>query len=224
MYFAARRKQRREQTVADEDIFRERMSVLRMHMVAVITEKLLRLCLVERHYLTRPALCIPQESAWACIVQSANDMAYLEVTSLTLAAFHILHDSFGPCLQRHWDSLKDHKQGRKRKMDTWCVLGMTLAWFHRPYEITDLALIFGQVPACVTRYLQQGKNALLTFLPSLPLARITWPSPKKMQRHADRVRRVQASLTGCFGFVDGLNIAIQEPSDPDEQTAYYNGV
>ena len=36
MYFAARRKRRREQTVADEDIFRERMSVLRMHMAAVI--------------------------------------------------------------------------------------------------------------------------------------------------------------------------------------------
>jgi len=225
MYAVVRGKRRRDEAVLQETVLRERVAFVHMQMAAAITEKLLRLALVERHYLTRPALCRPEDSAWACIVQSGNDMAYLEVTALTLRAFEILHDSFGPCLEQHWNALRatGKPQGRKRKMTTWCVLGMTLAWFHRPYECSDLALIFGQVPACVTRYLQEGKNTLLSILPTMRLARIAWPSPTKMARHASRIQRVQPSLPGCFGFVDGLNIAIQDPSEPEEQTAYYNG-
>ena len=224
IHYAVQRKRKREQAYAD-GILDDCIASLRVRIAAAITEQLLRRALRERHYLTRPSLNKPEESAWLCIEASGNDMAYLEVTSLTVRAFTILHDEFGPCLQGHWDSLrsKSSVKGRKRSMTTWSVLGITLAWFHQPYEITDLALIFGQVPACVSSYVRDGKNALLTILPRMRLARITWPSPRQMARHAARVQLAQPSLPGCFGFVDGLNIAIQDPSDPEEQTAYYNG-
>ena len=81
MYAVVRGKRRRDEAVLQETVLRERVAFVHMQMAAAITEKLLRLALVERHYLTRPALCRPEDSAWACIVQSGNDMSYLEVTA-----------------------------------------------------------------------------------------------------------------------------------------------
>jgi hypothetical protein len=54
------------------------------------------------------------------------------------------------------------------------------------------------------------------------MARVKWPSPGRMEILAAKIQHSQPHLKGCFGFVDGLNIAIQNPRDEVAQNAYYN--
>lgn len=73
------------------------------------------------------------------------------------------------------------------------------------------------------RYLWDGLHVLSVVLVSMEEGQVRWPSEEEMHQWAAMVERRQPALKGCWGFVDGLNIAIQEPSDPLIQNAYYNG-
>ncbi|KAE8237018.1 hypothetical protein A4X13_0g8948 [Tilletia indica] len=52
---------------------------------------------------------------------------------------------------------------------------------------------------------------------------IKWPTAAVMTDMAAAVRAREPLLKGVFGFVDGLNLRIYQPSNLDEQNAYYNG-
>ncbi|CAD6939796.1 unnamed protein product [Tilletia laevis] len=52
---------------------------------------------------------------------------------------------------------------------------------------------------------------------------IKWPTAAIMADMAAAVRAREPLLEGVFGFVDGLNLRIYQPSNLDEQNAYYNG-
>lgn len=73
------------------------------------------------------------------------------------------------------------------------------------------------------RYLWDGLHVLSVVLASMEESQVRWPSEEEISQWAEMVQRTQPALKGCWGFVDGLNIAIQEPSDPLLQNAYYNG-
>lgn len=108
-------------------------------------------------------------------------------------------------------------------MGTYDVLGLVLAYMHSSMTQNWLCQLFAVTPSTLNRYLLDGKTALLCTLKSLRLARVKWPSARHKALLAARVQRAQPALKGCFGFVDGLNLRIHEPSDPLVQNAYYNG-
>jgi len=108
-------------------------------------------------------------------------------------------------------------------MDTKDTLGIALAYMHLVAMGATFQLIFGQPPATLSRYLADGLCILEVVLARMPEARIAWPTHEEMQEWAALVERWQPALKGCFAFVDGLNLKINEPSDPLEQNAYYNG-
>lgn len=179
----------------------------------------------NRHYLTRHVLSADEDSAWRKLCDSKDDMAYLELTGLTYISFKRLYKEFAPLLIRMWSVRKKRRgetRGRKRVMKPWDVLALTLAYMHLVSGGTSLRLIFAKTPATLSRYLADGLCALLTVLQHCKEGLILWPNEQEMKEWAALVQRRQPKLQGCFGFVDGLNLRIEEPADPKEQNAYYN--
>lgn len=52
---------------------------------------------------------------------------------------------------------------------------------------------------------------------------IIFPTTVEMCIYSDLVHQRQPLLDGVFGFVDGLNLKVEESGDPDIQNAFYNG-
>lgn len=180
----------------------------------------------NRHYLTRKVLSDQAHAAWKKLKHSKDDMAYLEVTGLTYQSFKDLHREFAPLLNQLWSTRKKNPRetrGRKRKMKAWDVLGLTLAFMHMLANGIPLRLIFAQPPSTLSRNLADGMCVLLVVIRRIPQGKILWPSEKQMHDWAELVERRQPKLQGCFAFVDGLNLKIEDPADPCEQNAYYNG-
>ena len=183
-----------------------------------------------RHKFTRAELPAPDKSSWKYVVSAGLDSGYLEMTALTVGSFRKLHDEFAPRMTAHWDSNRVNEggprvsqRGRPRLCSTWDALGLVLCYFHQMDLQGSLGQKFGFTPSATNRYLNAGREVLLQTLRHMPDATIKWPRRHEMERHARRISRAQPHLTGCFGFVDGLNIAIENPADPIEQNAYYNG-
>jgi len=178
----------------------------------------------ERHYLTRPVLPKPQECPWACVLRSRNDMAFLEFTGLTWASFRYLWEHFDPVMLGIWSSRKKpgEKRGRKRTMRTIDVLGGCLMHLHMFIRYAGLCALLSQTPGTLSVYISEGLVVLLCVLKELPESRISWPSREEMEECASLISARQPHLPRSFAFVDGLNLAINDPSDPLEQNAYYN--
>ncbi|KAE8997316.1 hypothetical protein PR001_g19621 [Phytophthora rubi] len=54
-------------------------------------------------------------------------------------------------------------------------------------------------------------------------ARISWPSPSRQTQLAKLVEVREPLLKHTFGFIDGKNFRVQQPSSADLQNAMYNG-
>lgn len=53
-------------------------------------------------------------------------------------------------------------------------------------------------------------------------ARVQWPSPTRMRRYCELISAYEPGLQNVFGFIDGVYVPCNEPTDRDEQNAYYN--
>ena len=60
------------------------------------------------------------------------------LTSLTYAAFRLLHQDFDPALNEAWKV--SSKRGRKRLMSAWDCLGLVLCYYHRT-DFTGAAIL-----------------------------------------------------------------------------------
>lgn len=138
---------------------------------------------------------------------------------LTVRAFRKLHVAFIP----HSFVIQQKKEGRKRLLATHDVLALVLHWLHSTMRQSTLCQLFGIVPSSVTVFIQQGLTILHKCLGQIPEAVVKWPSPQEMEYCAGLINARENLLRSSFGFVDGLNLPVMEPSDPDVQNAYYNG-
>lgn len=84
-------------------------------------------------------------------------------------------------------------------------------------------MIFGVPPSTLSRILQEAEKALARALVGFPLARITRPSLDRQKACAELIARRQPLLRYSWGFTDGKNFKVLQPSNPDVQNAHYNG-
>ena len=83
--------------------------------------------------------------------------------------------------------------------------------------------MFGVVPSTLSRLLEKAEAALDIALSRLPEAGIYWPTFEEQREWAFLVQNKDDAVEGRFGFVDGKNYSVQEPSASDIQNAMYNG-
>ncbi|KAE8992639.1 hypothetical protein PR003_g5872 [Phytophthora rubi] len=89
--------------------------------------------------------------------------------------------------------------------------------------LKSLCEIFAVPPTTLHRTVAQAELALQAALRGLYPARIGWPSLEHQHRMAAWVEIREPLLKNVFGFVDGKNYRVMQPSCSDLQNAYYNG-
>ncbi|ETP27580.1 hypothetical protein F442_23143, partial [Phytophthora nicotianae P10297] len=82
---------------------------------------------------------------------------------------------------------------------------------------------FGGPPATVSRVITAAEEALSNALIGFDPARITWPSLNRQKALAKLISLRQPLVSFTWGFLDGKNYRILQPSNADLQNAHYNG-
>ncbi|KAI9331008.1 hypothetical protein BD770DRAFT_449470 [Pilaira anomala] len=180
----------------------------------------------RRIYTRSNNLHTPRDSAAYKLLSGRDDDAYICHLGLDTCAFDQLLKEFKKVYPVR------RNRGRSRALSTKMVLALGLMWIHGTMRQETLCLIFGVPAATVSR---SKRMALLTldrvFKNTSNDCRweIRWPNVNEMETFNQMILNNTSSdykrevLNGVFGFVDGLNLKIDEPSDFFEQNAYYHG-
>ncbi|KAJ8524315.1 hypothetical protein ON010_g16803 [Phytophthora cinnamomi] len=103
------------------------------------------------------------------------------------------------------------------------ILGLVLCFYVGSMEQSSLCMMFGAPPSTISRTLRHAEKALAGALDGYAPARISWPSPSRQAELAQLVEAREPLLKHTFGFIDGKNFKVQQPSNADLQNAMYNG-
>ncbi|KAE9037234.1 hypothetical protein PR003_g6695 [Phytophthora rubi] len=179
-----------------------------------------RIAMRSRHYLTTECLDPPNASAWMSLYRSASDTNFLNATSLTRSTFLGLLRRFSGFFTIRAPSTR----GRPTKLRyLHQVLGLVLCFYVGSMENSTLCMLFGVPPATLARTLRKAEKALSQALEGFAPARISFPSPTQQVRLAKLVEAREPLLQHTFGFIDGKNLRVMQPSNADLQNAMYNG-
>jgi hypothetical protein len=108
-------------------------------------------------------------------------------------------------------------------LDTAGALRLALHYLASTMREISLQQIFGLIPSTVSRYLSFSRQILLTVLHKIPAARIEWPRDETFNEFTRHIVERHHRLFSVFGFIDGLKLPVEEPSDQDIENAMYNG-
>lgn len=182
----------------------------------------LRMYLKPRHFLHASALlkCVVQ-APWYVMYREGSDSDFITAISLTRDSFEYLLSNF----KNHYVfNSGPSKKGRPpRVKDHHCVLSLLLHTYCSPAENKTWSEMFGIVPSTLSRTLLKAEIALLATLNTMREARVEWPSLDDQVRMALAVEAKEPIIKGRWGFIDGKNYHVQEPSNVDVQNGMYNG-
>lgn len=179
-----------------------------------------RMQIRTRHDTNSHCLPHPSTSASVSLLLSMDDVAYISRLGLPAATFHKLLQQFHHFIPRH----NPHGLGgRPPKLNPAQALALVLEFYASTCELKTLGALYGITPRQAGRWLQRGESALYKVLRNVPLARISWPSFDTQVTWGTHMQQFFPLVPNRFGYVDGKNLPVQEPSDVDLQNAMYNG-
>ncbi|EGZ10212.1 hypothetical protein PHYSODRAFT_522767 [Phytophthora sojae] len=182
---------------------------------------LLRGTTKERDYLTVASLQDPLQSAWQQLYDEKLPGSFIAAVSLPPTAFELLLAKFAKFYQLKW---RPGQRGRPPKLRfLHAVLGCVLHFYTAAVEQKTLCEIFGSPPATLSSVLARAEIALELALNELPDAAVRYPTKQTQVAWAAAVKAREPLVEGVWGFVDGKNYRVQEPSGVDLQNAHYNG-
>ncbi|ETP23156.1 hypothetical protein F441_03681 [Phytophthora nicotianae CJ01A1] len=194
---------------------------LRRHVNGLLIDAELKRELKTRHRLTAACLGVPHLSAWSLLYKYGTDENLLNVTTLTRSAFNELLARFAGFYHIHRPR---RDGGRPPKLtEHHQVLGLLLHYYEGSMGVKTICEIFAVPPTTLQRTLMKAEHALEAALRGFYPARISWPSLGHQRRMAAWVHAREPLLDNIFGFVDGKNYRVMQPSRADIQNAYYNG-
>ncbi|KAJ3099147.1 hypothetical protein HDU97_003445 [Phlyctochytrium planicorne] len=176
-------------------------------------------------YLTTANLSDPATMAWHRLYESGLEEAgvagFVQATGLDRPTFDMLLDRFGI----HYEvSSGPGQSGRPRKLqEKSTVLGLLMHYYAGTMEHHTLCTMFCIPPATLSRYLSDAETAIHSALSEIKDAQIRWPSVTEQSQWAQWVNAKERHVKRRWGFIDGKNFPVQEPSVADIQNAFYNG-
>ncbi|KAJ8566612.1 hypothetical protein ON010_g6508 [Phytophthora cinnamomi] len=87
----------------------------------------------------------------------------------------------------------------------------------------SLCSTFGVPNSTLSRVLSGAEASMKEALAGFPPARIVWPTLARQKALARLTAARAPLLQFTWGFIDGKNYRVQEPSERDIQNAHYNG-
>ncbi|KAE9224594.1 hypothetical protein PF004_g12173 [Phytophthora fragariae] len=174
-----------------------------------------------RHYVTLHCLKDPSRASWMDTWTRGTDENFINTTSLSRSAFCMLLERFAPFYDIPMWRLKGGRP-RKRQLHHH-VLWVLLAFYVGSMQRTSLCKEFGIPPSTLARVLNAAEVALSNALHGFEHARIVWPSLDRQKALSRLAARRHHLMQLSWGFSDGKNYKVQQPSNPDVQNAHYNG-
>ncbi|ETN03941.1 hypothetical protein PPTG_15256 [Phytophthora nicotianae INRA-310] len=198
-----------------------RKAVYKRRYWKILLLHLLRCTIKERNYLTVASLCDPTSSAWQRLDNEGHPGSFVAAVSLPPASFKVLLAEFSKLYKLKW---RPGRLGRPPKLRfLHAVLDCVLHFYTSAVEMKTLCEIFGVPPATLSNILATAEMALELALNALPDAAICYPTKNTQLEWSKAVQAHEPLVSGVWGFVDGKNYRVQEPSDVDLQNAHYNG-
>jgi hypothetical protein len=87
----------------------------------------------------------------------------------------------------------------------------------------ELGRVFGLTESSCSRLLTLSEHVLNRALRDMHDARIRWPEESQMADFAAMIHSREPNIDNVFGWMDGVNLPVQEPGCPSLQNALYNG-
>ncbi|KAI0308625.1 hypothetical protein OF83DRAFT_206224 [Amylostereum chailletii] len=186
---------------------------------------------VTRRYLTRPELLSNPRNGtpWQVLYASQNDRAFVTTMGFNCATFDLLLQSG---FSQAWNTTpiprgdtNSNGQPRigARSLDAAGALGLALHYLASAAHETSYQQIFALIPSTVDRYISFSITILLGTVKNIPEGEIRWPEGQEFEEWNGLIVARHELLTGGFGSLDGLKLAVQESDDPDIENATYNG-
>ena len=172
-----------------------------------------------RHDPDKQCVPPPQESASMYLLRTASDVAYISRLGIPVAAFHRLLRQFHHLVPRR----RAGWPGRPPSITPAQALALVLEFYSSTGELKTLGALYGLTSRRASTWLERAEVALYTVLQRERLARICWPSFETQRMWGSHMAAHFPLVPNRFGYVDGKNLHVQEPSDVDLQNAMYNG-
>ncbi|OWZ20756.1 hypothetical protein PHMEG_0004788 [Phytophthora megakarya] len=164
-----------------------------------------------RHHLNVACLPRPDVAPWMYIWYFGTDENFLNTTSLCRRSFRQLLDRFS--LYYELQNYKP-KGGRPRKLQHHHqVLGVLLAFYVGSMGSKDLCMKFGVPGSTLSRVLNEAESAMQRALTGFGPARIVWPTLARQKALARLTALREPMLPFTWGFIDGKNFRVQQPSN-----------
>ncbi|KAG1695071.1 hypothetical protein DVH05_020998 [Phytophthora capsici] len=181
----------------------------------LLVEEAWKVAMRSQHYLTRQCLDKPSESAWMSLYMYGDDLNFLNATSLTILLCYVAFILY------EWGYRAAFTQ-----------LLVRFSYFYRIPPPSSRGRVNGEQHAVVVVRVVAGntlsntrraEKALVASLRYYKPARIAWPSPARQVGLARLMEAREPHLKHIFGFIDGKNLRVKQPSNVDMQHAMYNG-
>jgi hypothetical protein len=201
----------KQRLAAAEETAKKRKALLLMRLRGMIR---------ERSYLTSQALIPSATSPWNQLDKAGTDKNFLNILGLTRGVFDALLHVFS---QHYIIRSGPGRRGRPtRLLDKRTVLALLLHFYTSMLDIKILCELFGSPPSTTQRTLRNAEAALELALAEIPDAAIRWPSETEQKMWAGWITTKEPVITKKFGFIDGKNYRVQEPTHSNLQNAMYN--
>ncbi|KAG6828836.1 hypothetical protein H0H93_014699, partial [Arthromyces matolae] len=185
----------------------------------------LRLYLTRRDLLPNPRC----DTLWQQLYASQNTRAFITTMGFDVDTFnYILESGF----TASWNTTpipRGDAPGSAaprlsmRSLDAAGALGLALHYLNSTMHAVSLMEIFALIPSTVSRYIHFSLSILLSVLRTVPEAEVRWPEGESFEELNDLVVARHPLLTGAFGTMDGLNLAVQTSADQEIENATFNG-
>src|ERR1700683_3293523 len=110
-----------------------------------------------------------------------------------------------------------------RSLDVAGALGLVLHFLSSTMTEISLQQIFALVLRTCSEYINYGLEILLKSLLNIEEAGIHWPEGEEFEELTNLVLAHHPLLSGAFGTMDGLNLAIQVSKDKEIENVTFNG-
>lgn len=180
----------------------------------------IRMCR-KRYDILASSLPPPKFSIWYHIYDKRDDDTFITFLGIPCRPFFRLHRRFSRLYNNRPVNLSN--PGRKKTILAHQALAVLLMFYTGSADTKYLGLVHNLTPRRVCDVIARAEPLLQAVLRSFPDARIEWPSLADQREAAARIASVYPFVPGRFGFVDGKNLRVLQPSNVDKQNSMYNG-
>jgi hypothetical protein len=141
------------------------------------------------------------------------------MTGLTGEAFVTLHDILQPPEYHSFERRKGHKWS----LPSGALLGLLPFYLGSTMSYKHLCLVFGITPSVCSHILNNMIKLAVGRLHCHNSAKVSFPSPEKMQQFILMVNHWEPAISDVIGFMDGVSFTQECTSECVTQNAFYCG-